>query len=88
MRLALRIILGSLVFICLVAIYFPNYSKIRDLAEKRKKLRSRIEETQERMIQLEEENRRLEEDPVYCERVLREKTGMVREGEIVHELSR
>ena len=87
MRIAVRIILGALIFICLVAIYFPNYSKIRDLSQKRDKLRARIEETEELIAQLEEENRRLKEDPVYCERVLREKTGMVKEGEIVHRIT-
>ena len=50
-----------------------NDRKIVGLKEKNKKL--------------EEERRLLEEDPVYLERVAREKMGLVREGETIYRLT-
>ena len=50
-----------------------NERKIAHLKEKNKKL--------------EEERRLLEEDPVYLERVAREKMGLVHEGEMIYRLT-
>ncbi len=50
-----------------------NERKIAILKEKNKKL--------------EEEKKLLEEDPVYLERVAREKMGLVREGETIYRLT-
>ena len=36
--------------------------------------------------ELKEEKRRLEEDPVYLEKVAREKLGIVKEGEVVYKI--
>ena len=42
MKTAVRIIVGALIFVILVAIYFPGYSKIRSLMSKRNTVNARI----------------------------------------------
>jgi cell division protein FtsB len=71
-------------------LYRPGFQKL-------KAIKARIEETDARVEQLKQENEVYEErsrnlreppagDPLYIERVAREKVGLVREGETIYHL--
>ncbi|MFT5387682.1 MAG: cell division protein FtsB [Candidatus Omnitrophota bacterium] len=77
------IIFGVLV----LAIYIPSYSLMQDKAHKNGEYDVKILELQGKQIDLKEENRLLKEDPNYLEKVAREKMGLVKEGEIIVEIS-
>lgn len=51
-------------------------------------LEGEVEELQAKNRQLEEEIRRLRDDPAYIERVARERLGMVRRDEVVYQFAR
>lgn len=59
---------------------------MQDHAQKNREYEKKIAELQKRNNELEEEKQRLIEDPVYLERVARERMGLVREGEKVYRI--
>jgi len=69
----------------ILAVFLPSY---RELEQKRQKIRqyeSQIEELKFKNARLAEERRLLDEDPVYLEKVAREKMKLLRQGEeVVH----
>lgn len=74
------LLLGVAVF--LVVVFLPGYTKLQELRDKNRSLRQRIKELRVENSLLEEELKRLEDDPVYQEKVVRERMGVVRKGEI------
>ena len=76
--------LFSLAFIVLV-IFLPSYTRLQDLREKNASYQKQIEALKRKNIELTEEKERLK-DPVYLERVAREKMGLIKEGEVVYQL--
>ena len=72
--------------IILVA-FLPSYTKMSDLRQKNAEYQSEIVDLRKKNTQLREEKRLLEEDPVYLERVAREKMGLIKEGEVVYKLT-
>ena len=69
-----------------LAVFVPSYSNMQDLRARNSELLKRIEELKIKNIELVQEKKLLEEDPVYLERVAREKMGIVKEGEVVYRL--
>ena len=65
----------------------PSYTKMSDLRQKNAEYQSEIVDLKKKNTQLREEKRLLEEDPVYLERVAREKMGLIKEGEVVYKLT-
>ena len=45
-----------------------------------------VSELERENVRLKKEQRLLEEDPAYLEKVAREKMGLIREGEVVYQL--
>ena len=78
-------ILFAVAFVVL-AIFLPTFSKWQDLQEKDRAYQQEIDDLKEEHTQLLEEKRLLEEDPVYLEKVAREKMGLIREGEVIYRL--
>ena len=72
--------LGFAVF--LLALFLPGFTKLQELREKNRDLVTKIKQLRIENSFLEQELRRLENDPVYQERIAREKMGIVRKGEI------
>ena len=59
---------------------------MQDHRQKNLEYEKKIAELQRRNEELKEEKQRLIEDPVYLERVARERMGLVREGEKVYRM--
>ena len=67
-------------------IFLPSYSRYQDLREKNADYASEIRSLKKENLRLSQEKRRLDNDPVYLEKVGREKMGLVREGEVVYKI--
>jgi len=67
-------------------IFLPLFSKVQDLKQRDREYQQTIARLAAENERLEEEMRRLEEDPVYLEKVAREKMGLIRKGEVVYKL--
>ena len=70
--------------ITVFVVFLPSYTQMQDLRQKSLEYGQRITQIAARNDQLREERRRLREDPVYLEKVAREKMGLIREGEVVY----
>ncbi|MFH1129018.1 MAG: septum formation initiator family protein [Candidatus Omnitrophota bacterium] len=66
----------------LLFIFLPGYTKLQDLRDKNHDLESKIKQLNIENALLEQEVKRVENDPDYQERIVREKMGVVRKGEI------
>lgn len=66
--------------------FLPSFTMMQDHRQKNLEDEKKIAELQRRNEELKEEKRRLIEDPVYLERVARERMGLVREGEKVYKI--
>jgi cell division protein FtsB len=66
----------------LLIIFLPGYTKLQELKDKNNDLETKIKYLNVENTLLQEELKRIESDPVYQERIAREKMGIVRKGEI------
>jgi len=66
----------------LLIIFLPGYTKLQELRDRNRELETNIKKLNRENTILEEELKRLEDDPVYQEKIAREKMGVVRKGEI------
>ena len=73
-------------FIILI-VFLPSYTKLQDLRQKNSDYSRQIQQMTKENARLQEEKWRLEHDPVYLEKVAREKMGLVREGEVVYKMT-
>ena len=73
--------------IIVLIIFLPSYTKMQDLKQKNLDYKRQIEQLQQKSAELREEKRLLETDPVYLEKVAREKMGLIREGEVVYKIT-
>ena len=80
------IVLFILGLVLLSAIFIPGYVRIKSLAGKNRDLERQIEEIKQANRELKEEQEKLKEDPLYLEKVAREKLGVVRKGEVVYKV--
>jgi len=77
----------SLLFIGLFLIigftFLNSYTRLQELKERGKKLDALIENMKAENILLKQQIRFLKNEPAYQEKVLRDKMGLVRKGEIL-----
>ena len=73
--------------IVIFVIFLPSYTQMQDLRHKNAEYKRQIEQLWVKNAQLREEKRLLEEDPVYLEKVARERMGFIREGEVVYKIT-
>jgi len=66
----------------LFVLFLPGYSKLQELRGKNKELEVKIRRLNVENSLLEQELIRIQNDPVYQEKIAREKMGVVRKGEI------
>lgn len=71
---------GIAVFLLLI--FLPGYTKLQELKDKNGDLILKIKRLYVENALLEQELKRIEKDPVYQEKIAREKLGVVRKGEI------
>ncbi len=82
----------SLIFLFALAsgllgiIFVPGYLKIKDLSRQNRELEKKITEIKELNTRLTEERQALINDPVYLEKVARDKLGIVKKGEVVYKV--
>ena len=66
----------------LLVIFLPGYTKLQELRDKNRELELKIKHLSIDNVLLEQELSRIENDPVYQEKIAREKIGVVRKGEV------
>ena len=78
--LQIFLFLGLIIF--LLVIFLPGYTKLQELRDRRLELEEKIRTLNIENALLEQEIKRIENDPVYQEKIARERMGVVRKGEI------
>ncbi|MBM3254870.1 MAG: septum formation initiator family protein [Candidatus Omnitrophica bacterium] len=66
----------------LLAIFLPGYSRLQELRDKSRDLEHKIKLLKRENYILQQELIRIENDPVYQEKIARDKMGVVRKGEV------
>lgn len=66
----------------LLIIFLPGYTKLQDLRIRNKELSENIDKLKKENLLLQNEIMRLQNDPLYQEKVARDKMGVVRKGEV------
>ena len=66
----------------LLIIFLPGYTKLQELGDRNKDLELKIKSLNIDNALLQQELNRVENDPVYQEKIVRQKLGVVRKGEI------
>jgi len=70
------------VVIFLLIIFLPGYTKLQELRDKNRDLEMKIKYLNVENSLLQQELKRIESDPIYQEKIARDKMGVVRKGEI------
>ncbi len=73
-------IFGIVIF--LLIIFLPGYTKLQELRDKNVDLETKIKYLNVENALLQQELKRIESDPIYQEKIARQKMGVVRKGEI------
>jgi cell division protein FtsB len=68
--------------IFLLAIFLPGYTKLQELKDRNRDLEAKIKRLTIENSLLQQEIKRIDSDPLYQERIARDKMGIVRKGEI------
>ena len=68
--------------VILLILFLPGFSKLQELRDRNRDLEKKIRRLNIENALLEEEIKKVSSDPVYQERIAREKMGIVRKGEI------
>ncbi len=63
-------------------LFLPGYTKLQELKDRNRDLESKIRRLRIENALLEQEVKKIENDPVYQEKIAREKMGIVRKGDI------
>jgi cell division protein FtsB len=66
----------------LLIMFLPGYTKLQELRDRYRDSEVKIRELSIENKILQEELKRIENDPVYQEKIAREKLGIVRKGEV------
>ncbi|MCF7873864.1 MAG: septum formation initiator family protein [Candidatus Omnitrophica bacterium] len=77
------LLLGVVIFILAMIVYFPDYSKLKKLRKENQKLIGKIDSLKKEIVNYQIKNKKLKEDSFIYEKIAREKLGVAREDEIV-----
>jgi cell division protein FtsB len=75
-----------LIIVGLVLIFLPSFIKVQRLKSRDNDLQKAIIELQRSNALLSEEERKLQEDTDYVEKVARQKMGVTRKGEVIYKI--
>ena len=70
----------------ILVLFLPTFTRMQDVQQRDLEYQQRIADLTAENKALTEEKRRLEDDPVYLEKIAREKMGLIREGEVVYKI--
>ncbi len=70
------------VTVFLLVMFLPGYTKLQELRDKSGDLSRKIKQLSVENVFLDQELKRIKNDPVYQEQIAREKMGVVRKGEV------
>ena len=84
MRNALWLFIAAIV---ILVVFLPSYTRLQDLNVRNDDYEKQLVALQQKNSQLRRERELLEKDPVYLEKVAREKMGLIRDGEVVYRLT-
>ena len=73
--------------VLILMMFLPTFSQKQQLIEKNRQYKAQIKKLEQQITVLSVEKRKLEEDPVYREKVAREKMGLVRDGEVIFKIT-
>ena len=82
----MRNILIVLAILVLLGLFIPAFTKMNDLKKTNLEYEKQILQLQTANAELKEELERLETDPMYLEKVGREKMGLVKDGEVIYKI--
>lgn len=68
--------------VLLLVLFLPGYTKLQESRAKNRKLEEQFRRMIVENYLMQEELKRIENDPVYQEKIARQKLGVVRKGEI------
>lgn len=68
--------------VLVLVLFLPGYTKLQESRIKNRKLEEKFRKIAVENYLLQEELKKVENDPVYQEKIAREKMGVVRKGEI------
>ncbi|MCM8780643.1 MAG: septum formation initiator family protein [Candidatus Omnitrophica bacterium] len=68
--------------VLLLVVFLPGYTKLRELKDRNLDLETKIKNLKIENYLLEQELKRIQSDPVYQEKIARDKMGIVPKGEI------
>ena len=72
----------------LILIFFlPSFTVMQDKRQRNAQYEEQIKKLEQKKIKMLAEKQRLDKDPVYLEKVAREKMGLIKEGEVVYRMS-
>ena len=71
----------------LLIAFLPSYQKLEELRQKNADYAAQINALKRKNDELVREHERLVKDPVYLEKVARDKMGLIREGEMIYRLT-
>ena len=66
----------------MLALFLPGYTKLQELRDKNRDMTVRIKKLVVENSLLQEELKLVKDDPVYQEKIARERLGVVRKGEV------
>ena len=73
--------------IVIFMVFLPSYTRMQDLRQKNAEYVALITDLKRQHVKLKREKMLLEKDPIYLEKVAREKMGLIREGEVVYRIT-
>ena len=79
------ILIVVLVVIAAFIVYFPSYSRYRELKIEAEKLELQVQDLQKKIQELQTEKQLMRNDKSYLESVIRKELGLVEPGEVVYE---
>jgi len=81
--------ISLIIILVLTVIFFlllPSYTKLKELKYQKKAIEAEIKQLRKDLIHLKQENKRLSDSSFYSEKVLRDKLGLSRRGDVVIEV--
>jgi len=70
------------IVVLVLILFLPGYARLKQLKDKNRDLESKIRKLNIENSLLNQELKRIENDPLYQEKIARDKMGVVRKGEI------
>ncbi|HOW35518.1 MAG TPA: septum formation initiator family protein [Candidatus Omnitrophota bacterium] len=73
--------------VIILVVFLPSYTQMQDLKQKNAEYTRQIRVLKQENNRMGLEINRLENDPIYLEKIARERMGLVREGEVVYRIT-